>query len=133
VRLDWAAIRAGGSVCLVFAVPFTLVAAWLTRDNRESGVAGVMLLASIAGFVLGAGVAAWQQRRNMPLAHGAITAVLAYGSAQVVFLLLRLLRGDDVNVLNLFFSLTVITVVGLIGGSLGALLHRRGFRPPSAR
>jgi uncharacterized membrane protein YeaQ/YmgE (transglycosylase-associated protein family) len=131
--LDWTAIRAGGSVCLVFAVPFTFIAAWLTRDDRESGWAGLMLLASIGGFVLGSGVAAWRQRRSMPLAHGAVTALIAYGSAQLVFMVFRLLRGRDVNVLNLLFSLTVVTAVGLIGGSLGAVLHRRGFRPPSAR
>ena len=38
LRIDWDAIRAGGAVALVFAVPLSLAARW-AADNDDSGLA----------------------------------------------------------------------------------------------
>ncbi len=89
-NLDWNALRAGGSVALVFAVPFS-IAARLVADSGDnnSGLASMLSLAALLGFVLGAGVAAWTQQLRLPLKHGIICAVGTYVAAQAVFIVVR--------------------------------------------
>jgi hypothetical protein len=79
--------------------------------------------------VLGAGVAAWVQQRDLPLAHALVCAVGTYLLAQAVFVLLRLLTDREVRWFAAFFNLTVAAGAGLIGGALGGMLQRRGFGP----
>ena len=78
-RWDWDAIRAGGGVALVFAVPFSIAARWAADSRDDSGRCAVWLsLGAVLGFVLGAGCAAWVQRTGTPLTHGIVTAVGTY-------------------------------------------------------
>ena len=81
------------------------------------------------GFVLGAGCAAWVQRRQLPLSHGLATAIGTYVLAQTVFITIRLLRGSDVNWFAALFNLSVVAGAGLIGGFLGQRLRSKGFVP----
>jgi uncharacterized membrane protein YfcA len=126
---DWPAIRAGAMVALVFAVPFSAVGAWIGRDGERSPAAPWLALAAALGFVLGAGVAAWVQQRDLPLAHALVCAIGTYVAAQAVFILLRLATGREVRWFAAFFNLTVAAGAGLLGGMLGAALQRRGFSP----
>lgn len=128
VVLDLPALRAGGGVALVFAIPFS-IAARVAADGGNSGLAVWLTLAAIAGFVIGAGCAAWLQPLDTPLIHGIITAAATYLLAQAVFVVIRLIRGEDVRWLALFFNLTVVVFAGLIGGLLGQRLQQRGFTP----
>ena len=134
--LDTKALRAGGGVALVFAIPFS-IAARIVADNDggsdSSGLAALLSLAALIGFVLGAGVAAWAQQLDLPLKHGIICAVGTYVAAQAVFIIIRSLRGNEVRWLAALFNLTAVAVAGLIGGGLGGALHRRGFFPSSSR
>lgn len=132
-RLDRTALRQGASVALVFAVPFAVLSRWFADSGDSSGFAALFWLAALGGFTLGAGVAAWVQRVGTPFTHGTITAGGTYIAAQAVFIVVKLARGGDVNWLGAFFTLTVVLVVGVIGGALGAALHRRGFSPSSSR
>jgi uncharacterized membrane protein YfcA len=129
VKWDWDAIRAGGAVALVFAVPFSVAARW-AADRTDPGSLPVWLsLGAVLGFVLGAGCAAWVQRTGMPLSHGIVTAVGTYLVAQAVFATIRLIRGDDVHWFAIAFNLTVVLAAGLVGGLLGQKLRSRGFVP----
>ena len=132
-NLDWNALRAGGSVALVFAIPFSIAARIVADSRNSSGAASLLSLAALAGFILGAGVAAWAQRLRLPLKHGLICAVGTYIAAQAVFIIIRAIRGNDVRWLAAIFNLTAVAVAGLIGGALGAMMHRRGFYPSSSR
>jgi hypothetical protein len=87
----------------------------------------------LLGFVLGAGVAAWAQRLQLPLKHGIICAVGTYVAAQAVFIIVRSIRGNEVRWLAALFNLTAVAVAGLVGGALGSALQRRGFYPSSSR
>lgn len=131
--LDWNALRAGGSVALVFAVPFSVAARLVADNNDKSGLAALLSLAALIGFVLGAGVAAWAQQLQLPLKHGIICAVGTYVAAQAVFIIFRSIRGNEVRWLAALFNLTAVAVAGLIGGALGSALQRRGFLPSSSR
>lgn len=131
--LDWNALRAGGSVSLVFAIPFSIAARVVADSNNSSGTASLLSLAAVLGFILGAGVAAWTQRLDLPLKHGLICAVGTYVVAQAVFIVIRAIRGNDIRWLAAIFNLTAVAVAGLIGGALGGAMHRRGFYPSSTR
>ena len=132
-NLDWNALRAGGSVALVFAIPFSITARIVADGDGSPGAASLLSLAALIGFVLGAGVAAWAQQLRLPLKHGIICAVGTYVAAQTVFIIVRAIRGNDVWWLAALFNLTAVAVAGLIGGALGSALQRRGFYPSSSR
>jgi hypothetical protein len=131
--LDWDALRAGGGVALVFAIPFSIAARIVAEGDNSSGTAALLSLAAVLGFVLGAGVAAWTQRLQLPLKHGIICAVGTYVIAQAVFILIRAIRGNEISWVAAIFNLTAVAVAGLIGGALGGMMHRRGFFPSSNR
>jgi peptidoglycan/LPS O-acetylase OafA/YrhL len=132
-NLDWKALRAGGGVALVFAVPFAIAARLVASGDKRSGVAALLSLGALFGFILGAGVAAWVQQVKLPLKHGIICAVGSYLVAQTVFITIRLVSGNPVRWLNDLFILTVVGGAGLIGGGLGSSLQRRGLHPSSMR
>lgn len=127
--LDWKALRAGAGVCLMFAVPFSALASWLTRGERTSNVATLLSLVALGGFLVGAGVAAWVQERRMPLQHGLVAALGSFLLAQVVFIAIRLAVDDEVRWFAALFNLTLVVGVALLGGALGSTLRRRGIVP----
>lgn len=127
-RWDFDALRAGGIVSLVFAVPFSIGATWAAGKD-DSALALWFSLGAVIGFVLGAGCAAWVQRKGLPLMHGLATAIGTYTVAQAVFILIKLIRGSDVNWFAALFNLSVMGGAGLIGGLLGKRIRDRGFRP----
>lgn len=128
-RLDLAAVRAGAAVCLVFAVPFSVAARWAADSRDDSGLAILLTLGAVAGFVLGAGVAAWTQRTGFPLVHGLVTASGTYLAAQALFIAVRLVGGREVRWYAALFNLAPVLFAGVVGGMLGAVLQRSGLRP----
>jgi uncharacterized membrane protein YfcA len=127
---DTAAIRSGALVCLVFAIPFSVLAQW-AAGRDDGGLAFLFSLCAVAGFVVGAGVAAWVQTRGLPLAHAVLTASVTYLAAQAVFIAIKLARGDDVNFFAALFNLMAALFAGAVGGALGMVLQRNGVRPRS--
>jgi hypothetical protein len=132
-RWDVDALRAGALVALVFAVPFSIGARWAAESRDDSVLAFWLSIGAVLGFVLGAGCAAWVQRLELPLTHALVTAIGTYAAAQAVFILIRLVRGSDVNWIAAFFNLSVVAGAGLIGGWLGRRLRAKGFRPSGTR
>lgn len=136
-RWDRRAIRAGGSVALVFAVPFSVAARLVAGDSTPEGgraaLAALLSFGAALGFLLGAGVSAWHQDRRTPLSHGVITAGVAYVIPQTVLVLIKLFRGGDVRWSGVMFNLTVAVAMGVFGGFLGSYLQDRGMRPATRR
>jgi hypothetical protein len=130
-RWDLDAIRAGIGVCLLLAIPLTLIAAFVDTDS--SGLNALFFFGAMFGFVVGGGCAAWVQRAGTPMSHGVITTIVAYLGAQSVFVIIRLVRGESVNWFGVFFTLSLVILAGLFGGLLGSQLDARGFRPSSRR
>lgn len=132
-KWDLDALRAGGMVALVFAVPFSIGARWAADSRDDSGLALLLSLGAVVGFVLGSGCAAWVQTRELPLSHALVTAIGTYAVAQAVFIAIRLIRGSDVNWFAAFFNLSVVLGAGLIGGALGKRMRAKGFVPSGTR
>ncbi len=131
--LDRVALRQGASVALVFAVPFSIGARVVADGTDDNPWALLLSLAALAGFTLGAGVAAWVQNRRLPLLHGMLCAGGTYVAAQTVFVVIKMLRGGEVNWLGAFFTFTAVLFAGLVGGLLGSAMRKRGILPSGAR
>jgi hypothetical protein len=125
---DWAAIRAGASVALVFAVPLA-IGARIAADGDNDALAVGLSIGAALGFLVGAGCAAWVQRVGTPLSHGLVTAGGTYVAAQTVFIVARLARGLEVHWFGALFTLTFVLFAGLLGGLLGQRLQASGVRP----
>ena len=123
--LDRAALKQGALVSLLFAVPFSIGSSLLAG----SGISALLWLGALAGFTLGAGIAAWTQQRGLPLLHGLVCAGGTYAAAQGLASIIRLARGSRVSWLAIFFTFTIVLFAGLIGGVLGSLLRKRGIVP----
>ena len=52
-----------------------------------------------------------------------------YVVAQAVFIVIKLVRGGDVNWFASLFTLSAVTGAGLVGGLLGKRMRAKGFRP----
>jgi hypothetical protein len=128
-RWDGQALKAGAVVSLAFAVPFSLAARWAADSQDDSSLATWLSLLAVAGFVLGAGCAAWVQRVDLPYSHAIVAAIGTYVAAQTVFIVVKLLRRSDVNWFAAVFNLSVVLGAGLVGGLLGQRLRSKGFRP----
>ena len=129
VNLDFAALRQGGAIALVIGVPCAIGSSVMSNNHGDSFFVGLLWLGAVAGFIVGAGVAAWVQRKGTPLIHGLICAGGTYVAVQLVFSIVRLSRGKNVSWLGLFFTFTVVLFAGLIGGGLGGAMQRRGITP----
>lgn len=124
-RWDGAALRAGGGVALMFAVPITILASIVD----DSGLSVLFFFGAWFGFVLGAGCAAWVQRSGTPMSHALVTAGATYLLAQAVFVTIRVLTGGDVRWVAIIFTLNLVLMAGLVGGFLGSRLQAKGYHP----
>lgn len=125
-RWDRLAIRAGASVALVFAVPFS-IAARIFSDNN--GLAVFLSLCALLGFLLGSAIAAWHQQRGTPLSHAMVTASMTYIGAQTIFIIVKLARGAEVQWIAVLFNFTMTLTVSVLGGFIGSVMQRRGALP----
>ena len=129
-RWDADALRGGAGVAVVFAVPFAVLGRIARSEDWSDTIVIVCNLAMIGGLFLGAGVTAWRQRVGTPLSHGIVVALLAYLLIQIVLVVVRLVRGADVDVVAIVFNTAFALGAGLLGGLVGQLLLSRGIVPP---
>jgi len=129
-RWDADALRSGAGVAVVFAVPFAVLGRIALSEDWSDTIVIVCNLAMIGGLFLGAGVTAWRQRVGTPLSHGIVVALLAYLLIQVVLVVVRLVRGADVDLVAVAFNTAFALGAGLLGGLVGQLLLSRGIVPP---
>ena len=86
-------------MCLVFALPFSIAARW-AADNDNGGLATALVLAAVPASCSAAGVRPGSSGAGSPLTHGVVTAARTYLAAQAVFVVVRLVRGDDVQLVQ---------------------------------
>jgi hypothetical protein len=128
-RWDIAALRAGASISLTIALPLAILSRVVADARGYGALSGPLFLAALAGFLLGGGVAAWHQRRGTPLSHALVSAVGTYAIAQAVIVIVNLVRDRPIRWLAIVFTVTLVSVVGLIGGLAGMALQRHGLEP----
>ena len=122
-RWDVDALRSGALICLVLAVPFTLLG--LVSD----GARVISFFGAVIGFIIGSGSAAWAQRCGTPLSHALVTAIgvptwgprpcsSSFDSA----------TDRTVNWFGVFFTLSIVSFAGIVGGFLGSRDASQGLR-----
>ncbi len=127
-RWDISAIKQGASVIGTIAVPLAVVGRLAFDEGESSSLASLLAMVTLAMFVIGAGVAAWQQNKGTPLSHGLVTAIGMFIVVQVIFAIIRVLGGNSLNLGRIMVSLTLTALAGLLGGFLGSFLQSRGIR-----
>lgn len=132
-RFDRFALVQGVLAALMVVVPAVALNGFLTRGERESSLSFPLFVVAFAGWVLGAGVAAWVQQRDTPYTHGIVAAVIAYVVPQTALVVVNLLADDSVAWLRIAFSLTFVVFAGSLGGIFGERLQRRGVLPSVRR
>jgi hypothetical protein len=130
-RWDLDAIRAGGAVCLITAVPITVIAAIV--DSANGAVKALFFFGAMFCFVVGGGCAAWIQRTGTPISHSVVTAGGTYAAAQAIFILARLIGGETVLWFGVFFTFGLVLCAGVVGGVLGSRLQAAGIAPSRNR
>lgn len=128
-RFDERAIRSGAAVAAMIAVPVQIVARLAVDEDERSGWSAVLTLLILGALVLGAGVAAWHQRRGTPLSHGVVTSAGVFIAVQAVFSIIKIIQGDSIAWGRIIVSLGLSLVAGVCGGLLGSTLLRRGMEP----
>ena len=114
---------------LLFAVPFAIGAAVVNSNDDKSPWTAILWLAALAGFLLGAGIAAWVQTTGYPIVHGMFCAAGTYAATQFALTAIRIIRGQSVSWLAIFFTFSMVMCAGLLGGALGGAMRKRGLVP----
>jgi O-antigen ligase len=129
MTIDWKAVGAGVVAALVLALPAGLIGAVVVNDESNNGVFGFYLVI-MAGMLVG-GFVAGSKRPDSPLTHGAIAAVLAYGLAQAVTVLVRVLGDTKLRSPVVYiFNALLMASLGVVGGLIA---ERRNARIGSSR
>ncbi len=112
---------AGAMMTLLIAVPAAIVTAWLSDDGAtdESNWTLLALLAIVIAYLLG-GALAGRAVPTAPFVNGAAATLLAFVIVQGVAIVLRLGRGDDINLVALLFNGMLAASFGTFGADFGA-------------
>ncbi len=128
-KLDWRAISVGASASVAASVAFAATAdqfVSLPDDPNEGPVQsleefGVVILAGLIGFVIGAGIAAFMSR-NQPLTDGLLATAGAYAILLVPLLMMLEAHEWYDPLLLLLFPGTLVVLAGIGGALLGYAL-----------
>jgi putative membrane protein (TIGR04086 family) len=115
MTIDWKAVGAGVVAALVLALPAALVGAVVVENENDNRVF-VFLLVILAGMLVG-GFVAGSKRPDTPLTHGAVAALVAYTLAQIVTVLVHLLRDTTLKSPAVYvFNALLAASFGVVGG-----------------
>jgi putative membrane protein (TIGR04086 family) len=119
--LNRSVVLAGAMMCLLIAVPAVIVVELLSDGDNDdpSNWTFLALIAIVIAYLLG-GALAGRAIPNAPFINGAAATLLAFVLVQGLFIVLRLLRDDDVNVIAFVFNGLLAASIGIVGGWFGA-------------
>lgn len=119
--LDRAAILAGALAAVALDLPLTIIGQLLVgADGEPALLVFVFLTAVLLGFAFAGYVAATRALDN-PSSNGAVSALVAFAIIQVIALLSRSLRGEDLpGVSNIAFNSLLALGSGLLGTVVAA-------------
>jgi putative membrane protein (TIGR04086 family) len=124
IDLDRRALGNGIAVAAAIAVPVAVVAAFTLDDSeRHSAWVALLSVAVLIGLVVGAAVAARQQRNGTPLTHGIVSALAVFVAVNGFGVVRRAVAGDDIRWARIASTAVLAVVAGAVGGMIGAFRH----------
>ena len=123
--LNRPAVFTGAAWCLALAVPAAVAQSILADDDAgtdQSNWVYLALVAIIAAYLLG-GAKAGQRALEAPFLNGAVAAFGAFAVVQLIGIIVRVARGDDITLVALVFNALLAASIGTVGAWFGA---RRG-------
>jgi uncharacterized membrane protein len=120
VEIDRPAVVRGMAAAAVIAVPFALLGL-AASDDALTWVGWLSVVGVLLGLVVGAFLAARDQRVGAPLTNGIVAAVGVYVVVQGVGIVKRLATGDELHWAKYASSLLLSIVAGTIGALLASV------------
>lgn len=113
-------IARGAALALLLAVPAALANVMIAAQDDPSGpLLNLTLLVMLAGFIAG-GFGAGHEATREAARHGALAGVTAFVLVQVIGILGRLDRGDDIALGSIIFLGLLAASAGTLGALVGA-------------
>jgi putative membrane protein (TIGR04086 family) len=118
-RVDWPAVRAGAIVAIAVCLPISVLGNVLIDDPEHSSATTLVFAAVVVGFAIG-GFAAASRSSEMPYSTGAIAALTAFVLIEIVVVIARVIRDDDIQVTVIVANAFFAYGAGLLGGALAS-------------
>jgi hypothetical protein len=127
---DRDALRKGITVAGTIAIPVALLSSVVVGNDRAAnkGPAALFSVVVIVALIFGARVAARQQLRGTPLAHGLVASLTVVGVLAVIRIV-RLAIDSRGPGAGLAGNIVVGLVCGIVGGLLGSRNRHSGTVP----
>ena len=123
-KIDWRAAGTGALAALVLVLPAALIGAIVVNDDANNGVFAFYFV--IMAGILAGGFVAGSKRPDAPLTHGAVAAVLAYGIAQALALLVKAVSGSKLRSPAVYvFDALLMASLGVVGGLIAERRNAR--------
>lgn len=122
-KFDWTIVRTAATGGLIIIVPGAIGSGLLFEDG-PTGLVWLFFAIVLAGFGV-AGYIAGRLRTDTPLAHGAISALLAFAVAQLFGIVTSLTRGDGISWIAIPLTALLALSMGVAGALLSDVAHRR--------
>lgn len=126
-RFDWTIVRTAATGGLIIIVPGAFIAAQLFDGSRPQGWAWLFLALILGGFAV-AGFIAGRLRSDTPMAHGALSALVAFVVAQGFGIVVTLNRGGSISWISIPLTALLAVSMGVAGALVSDRFHRRATR-----
>ena|SRR5699024_8694810 len=118
---DRLAILRGGAFALLLATPAALANTWFAeQEPKPAGALNLTLLAMVIGFAVGGFVTGREATSNRAQ-RGAVAGLVAFVPVEIIGLLGRTGRGDQISLGSIIF----LAFLAAVAGTVGALIAIR--------
>jgi hypothetical protein len=119
VALNRSAVGTGVVAALPLVLPAAIVNAWTAgRADPNAALLVVTSLVLLLGFTFAGFAAARRSDTGTPLIHGAAGATATWAVVQALSIVVRLVRGDDLNPASMVVTALLASSAGVVGGIL---------------
>lgn len=124
--IDWTVVRTAATGGLIIIVPGAFGSGLLFEDGPR-GLVWLFFVVALTGFGL-AGYIAGRLRTDTPMAHGAVSALLAFAVAQVLGIVAAVVGGDGISWVVIPLTALLAVSMGVVGALISDLVQRRATR-----
>ena len=125
-RIDWITVATGAGGGLAVILPGAALSQLVT-SRTGGGIVWLFLAVILTGFGT-TGFLAGHRRRDTPMLHGALAAIVAFAIALLVGMVAAALRDRSISIVAVPLAALAAITTGVGGSLLADGLHRRARR-----